>query len=200
MLRSPLLKEAAVAEGDVICRFDSQAGGGVVDPGGRAFELRIVADGGFVDDAVAFTVGPFGAPLFVAESGDESEREKDLFEHLSVGDLGFGFDAVFVSVFAGAALGKAFVRDGPLAGVVSDAQDLGAGAHLPVRGVVEDVAFKAARGVLGESSIQELPGETGHVRHFELDFSLDRHVQREYTAGRGTGAKHGAGRQATIRE
>ena len=79
--------------------------GSAVDPFGGAFELGVVADGRFVDDAVALAVAPLGAPFFIAEGGDEAEREKDLGERVAVGDLGFGFDAVLVAVFAGAGVG-----------------------------------------------------------------------------------------------
>ena len=105
MLLAPLIEEAAVAEGDVLGGIDAQAGGSAVDPFRGAFELGVVADGRFVDDAVAFAVVPLGAPLFIAKGGDEAKREKDLGERVAVGDLGFRFDAVLVAVFAGAGVG-----------------------------------------------------------------------------------------------
>ncbi len=112
MLLAPLVKEAAVAEGDVVGGSDAEAERGAVDPVGGAFEFGVVADGGFVNDAVALRtvfagVGPFGAPFFAAECGDEAEGEKELGERGAVGDLGFGLNAMFVAgdqLLKGAAL------------------------------------------------------------------------------------------------
>ncbi len=100
MLFAPLIEETAVAEGDVLGGIDAEAEGGAVDPCGGAFELRVVADGGFVDDAVAFAVGPLGAPFFVAEGGYEAEGKKELGQRVAMRDQGFGFDAMLMAVFA----------------------------------------------------------------------------------------------------
>jgi hypothetical protein len=183
VLLAPLVEEAAVAHRDVILGADAELKCCAVNPFCGAFELSVVADGGFVDDAVAFAVAPLGAPFFVAECGDKSKREKDIGEGVAVCDFSFGFDAVFVAILARAVIWKALVGDGPAAGIAADAEDLSAGAHLAGGGVVEDVAFKAARGMQFESSSLEALGEAGKVVDFEFDFGLDGHRQREYTAG-----------------
>jgi hypothetical protein len=77
---------------------------------------------------VALAVLPLGAPFFIAKRGDEAYGEKDGSQRIAVGDLGLGFNAVLVGVFAGTDVGQALVGDGPAAGVVADAQDLRAGA------------------------------------------------------------------------
>ena len=46
-------EQAAVALSEASGGVDAKTGEGIVDPGGRAFELRVVADGGLVDDEVA---------------------------------------------------------------------------------------------------------------------------------------------------
>jgi len=50
---APKIEETSVAEGDVVGRIDAQTGGGAVNPIRGAFELGIVADGGFIDHAMA---------------------------------------------------------------------------------------------------------------------------------------------------
>jgi len=56
VLGAPLVKKAAIAQGDVVGLVDTEALGGAVDPFGRSFELGVVADGGFVNHAMAFAV------------------------------------------------------------------------------------------------------------------------------------------------
>ncbi len=180
---APLLEEAAVAQGDVFLRGDAETGGGAVDPFRRAFELGIVADGGFIDDAVAFAVVPLGAPFLVAEGGDEAKGEKNFGKGVAVGDFSFSFNAVLVAVLSRAVGRQAFVSDNPAAGVAADAKNFGAGAHLALWRVVEDVALKAARGEERESGGLKPLGETGQVRYFEFDLGFDGHRKREYTAG-----------------
>src|ERR1017187_7433294 len=53
----PSEEEAAVALGEASGGVDAEPGEGIVDPGGRAFELRVVADGGLIDDEVAAGCG-----------------------------------------------------------------------------------------------------------------------------------------------
>lgn len=105
MLVAPGLEETSVAESHVLCGSDAEPGGGAVDPGGRALQLRVIADGGFVDDAVALAVGPFRAPLLITKRSNQSKTEKKLGERIAVGDSGLGFDAVFVAIFTGRLLG-----------------------------------------------------------------------------------------------
>ena len=164
VLVAPLVEEAAIAEGDVVGGLEAEAGGGAVDPFGGAFELGVVADGGFVDDAMAFAVVPLGAPFFVAEGGDEAEREKDLRRERCRRRPRFRFRRGACGVSSpGPVVGQALVGDGPAAGVAADAENLGAGAHLAVGRVVEDVALKAARSLQRESGGLEALGEGGEV-------------------------------------
>jgi hypothetical protein len=109
VLLAPLLEEAAVAEGDVIGWAEPMLAAARSIHSAVAFQFGVVADGGFVDHAMAFAVVPLGAPLLIAEGGDEAEREKDIRENGAVGDFGFGFNAVLVTVFAGAVVGEALV-------------------------------------------------------------------------------------------
>lgn len=171
----PLLKEPAIAEGDVLFCGDAESGGGAVDPGWRSFEFSVVANGGFVDDAVPFPVAPLAAPFLVTKGADQAQGEEDLFERGTIGDFGFGFDAVLVGVESGAVVGKAFVGYGPTACVAADAQNFGASAHLAVGGVVEHVTLEAARGEKRESCRGEPMSKTRQVVDFELDLSLNRH-------------------------
>jgi len=67
------LKEAAVAQGDVVGGLDGQTGGGAVNPIGGAFELGVIADGSLVYDAVAFARGPLCAPFFIAKRRNQAE-------------------------------------------------------------------------------------------------------------------------------
>ena len=194
MFLAPLIEKAAIAQGDVFPGCDSQAHGGAVNPFGRTFELCVVADGGLVDDAVAFAIVPLGAPLLVAEGSDKAKGKKDFSEGSAVGDFGFCFDAMLVAVFARTVGRDAFVGDGPAAGVAADAENFSACAHFSVGGVVEDVAFKAARGVERKASALKALGETGQVRNFELDLGLDGHGKGEYTA-EGAGSAQGKRRQ-----
>src|ERR1039458_10416683 len=95
-------------------------------------------------------VGPPRAPFFVAKCGDEADGVKNFSEGLAVGDFGFGFDAVLVGIFAGAGVRQALVGQQAVAGVVADAEDFSAGAHLAVGCVVEDVGLKGAGSLEGE--------------------------------------------------
>ena len=175
VILAPLLKQAAVAEGDVVPASHAKPSGGVVDPGRRTFELGVVADGSLVDDTMPFPIAPLGAPFFVAEGGDQPKREEDLLERGAVGDVGFSFNAMLVRVDPGAAVREPFVSNGPAAGIVANAQDLGARAHLSVGRVVEHVALKTARSQQRESCPLEAPGETGQVIYCEFYLGLDRH-------------------------
>ena len=109
---------------------------------------------------------------------DRAEGEKDLGEGRAVGDLGFGFDAVLVSVFAGAQVGEALVGEEAAAGIGADAEDFSAGAHLAVRGVVEDVGLEGAGGLKTKASGFEAAGEAGKVVDAEFDFGFDGHGQK----------------------
>jgi hypothetical protein len=181
VLLAPLVKEAAVTEGDVVGGSDAEAERGAVDPLGGALEFGIVADGGFVDDAVALRVvfagfGPFGAPFFIAECGDEAEGEKKLGERSAMRDLGFGFDAMLVPVFTRlACTRKALVSQRPVAGVVANAKNFGAGAHLAIRSVVESVRLKAARCFEAEAGGLEARGQGSQVVDAEFDLGFDGH-------------------------
>ena len=182
ILFAPLLEEAAVAQGNVLLRGDAQARGYAVNPFGGAFELGVVANRGFVDDAVTLSIVPLGAPFFVAEGLNKAERVEDFGKYSAVGDFGFSFDAVFVAILAWTVGRHAFVSDGPSSGVAADAEDLNAGAQLAVGRVVEDVALKAARGMELETGGFKALRKTGQVSHFEFDLGLDGHRKREYTA------------------
>jgi len=175
VLGAPLVKKAAIAQGNVVSLVDAKALGGAVDPFGRSFELGVVADGGFVNHAMAFAVLPLGAPFFVTKGGYKTQREEDLGESAAIGDFGLGFDAVLMAIFSRAVVGQALVGDGPAAGIAADAENFGTGTHAAVGGVVENVALKAARGVKGESRSLELLGEGGQVGHAEFDFGFDGH-------------------------
>jgi len=173
---APQVEEAAVTESDVLNGIDAEADGGAVDPLGCAFELGIVADGGFVDDAVAFTVGPLGAPLFVTEGGNQTERKKELLECVAVGDAGFGFDAMLVAVLGGdAGGGEPLIREGPAARVVADAEDFGTRAQLAIGRVVEYVAFEAARSLQAKAGGLEPLRKYGRIGEAEFDLGFDGH-------------------------
>ena len=189
-LLAPLLKEAAIAEDDVLRRLDAQAGGGAIDPLRRAFELGVVADGSLIDHAVAFAVGPLGAPFFITEGGNQAERQKDLSQSLAVGDLGLGLDPMLVRVFARPHIGQALVGDGPSAGIAANAQNLGAGAHRAIWRVVEDIALECARSLQAEAGSFEALGQSSHVVHAKFDLSLDGHrKERVYGSGQNSGCR-----------
>lgn len=180
VLLPPQLEEAAVAERDVLGRSDGQSCGDAVDPLRRAFELGELADGGFIDHAVTLAVRPLGAPLLVAKGGVEAEGMEDQGEVVAVGDFGFCFNAVFVRIFAGTNVRQALVGEDAAAGIVADAENLGAGAHFPVGGVIKDVALKAARGLHGEAGGREAVGQRGQVVDAEFDFGFDGHGELQF--------------------
>jgi len=179
MLLTPQIKEPAVAEREVLGRIHSEALRGAIDPLGRALELGVIADRGFVDDAVAFTVVPLGAPLFIAEGSDETEREKHAGQRVAVGDRGFSLDAVFVTAFAGRSCRHPFVRQRPTACVIANAQNLSSRAHLAVGSVIENVALKAARSLNAKAGGLEALCQIRQVSDAEFDLGFDRH-ETEY--------------------
>ena len=182
MLLAPDVEKTAVAEGDVLGGIDAEGGGGSIDPVARAFEFGEVADRGFVDDAVAFAQGQFGAPFLVTEGGDEADGEEDLDEGFAVGDFGFGFDAMLVGILARAQVGKTLVSEDAATGVVADAENFSAGAQLAAGGVVEDVGLEAAGSLQGESGGLETMGEAGKIVDAEFDFGFDGHDERQLPA------------------
>jgi len=181
VLLAPLVKEAAVAEGDVVGGIDAETEGSAIDPFGGAFEFGVIADGGFIDDAVAIhavfaEVGPFGAPFFIAEGGDEAEGEKEVGERGAMSDLGFGFNAMLVAAFTrNSGAREALVGQRPVACVAADAEDFGAGAHEAVGSVVEGVALEAARSFEAEAGGVEACGKSAEVVDTEFDLGFDGH-------------------------
>jgi len=184
VIDAPLVKETAVAEGDVAGGIDAETGGRAVNPIGRAFELGVVADGRFIDDAVPLAVGPLGAPFFIVESGDEAEGEKKLGERTALSDRGFSFDAMLVTIgiwitrARGCGAGKSLVSESPMTRVTANAKDFGAGAHLAIRRVVKSVAFEAARSFEAKAGGFEPLGEGGEIGNAEFDLGFDGHGSR----------------------
>ncbi len=69
------------------------------------------------------------------------------------------------------------MRQRPAARVAADAQNLGAGAHLAVGRVVEDVALKGARGLQAKTGGFKALREGRQVGYAEFDFGFDGHRQ-----------------------
>ena len=177
MFLSPLLEETAVAQGDVLGAVNTETTGRPVDPFRGAFKFGEIADGGFVDDAMALSVFPFAAPLFIAKGRNKSKGTENLRQGLAVRNVGLGFDAVLVGILAGPLVGKAFMGQHPSAGVAAQAQNLSPGAHSAVGGVVECVALKAPRCLLAESGRLKLSGKGDGVFEAKFDFGFDCHDQ-----------------------
>jgi len=146
MFRTPLLEEPSVAERNVLRPLNPEPRRRLVDPLRASFQFGEVSDGRLVHDAMAFTVVPFSAPLFITERGDQPERAKDIHQSISVGDSGLRFDTVLVGIFTGTGVGQPFVGQGPSAGVVADAENFGARPHLAVGRVVQHIVLKTPRG------------------------------------------------------
>ena len=142
---TPLIEEAAIAEGEELAGVDAEFATGLVDPVRGTFELGIDADGGFVENAVAGGVSELSAPFFVDEGGLESELGEDMAEGLAVLDLGLGFFAVFVAGGVVVVLGEAFVGDDAAIAVLTDTEDGRLRAEAAVGRVVEDIALEGAR-------------------------------------------------------
>jgi hypothetical protein len=175
MLLTPQIKEPAVAEREVLGRIHAKALRGAIDPLGQALELGVIADRGFVNDAAAFAVMPLGAPLFITEGRDETEREKYAGQGVAVGNRSFSLDAVLVAAFAGRRRRQPFVRQRPPACVAANAQNLSTRAHLAVGSVIEHVALKAARSFNAKAGGLEALCKTPKVSDAEFDLSFDRH-------------------------
>jgi len=109
------------------------------------------------------------------EDGNEAEGGEDFCERRAVGELGFGFDAMLVTIFSDAGVGNALVGENPAAAVLADAEDFAFLTQATVRGVIEDVALEAA----GSDEMEADGGERGfqldRIADAELDFSLDCH-------------------------
>jgi hypothetical protein len=150
----PVQEELAVAVGEAGRGVDAEFREGLVDPGGWAFELGVVADRGLVDHQMrgdfgvdADGVRPLRAVLLVGESRNVSKLKKYLGEGFALGDDGFCLDADLVAsgVDGGLLVGLAFVRDGTERAVLADAEDLPARAEVAIGSVVEGVVFEGAR-------------------------------------------------------
>jgi hypothetical protein len=73
------------------------------------------------------------------------------------------------------------VGDRPAAGISADAQNLGAGAHLAVGRVVENIALEGARSLQREAGGLEALGEAGNIGESveaEFDLGFDGHGQQ----------------------
>jgi len=174
---APQIEEAAVAEREIVGSVDAKVAGGAVDPGGRALQFGVVADGSFVDNAMALAISPLGAPFFIAERSGEAEGKKDVGQGVAIGDRGFRLDAVFVAAFTRRTGRQAFVGQRPSARVIADAQNLSARAQPAVGRVIEDVALKAARCLHAKAGGLKALGEARRVGNAEFDFGFDRHRQ-----------------------
>jgi len=176
-----LFEEAAVAEGHLILGSYAQFLRDVVDPVRWAFQFCEGSDGGFVYYTVTVAVGPLGAPLFVAKDGDEADGGEDLGEGGSVGELGFGFDAVLVAIFTDTGIGYAFVGEKPAAVVAADADQFAFQAQGAVGSVVEDVALEATGSDEMEADRGQVCFQLCRAGDAELDFCFDRCHCPEYT-------------------
>lgn len=175
MVGAPELKEASVAEGNVIGMVHGEKNGHPVNPFRFAFKLGKVADGRFIHDAVAAAVAPLGAPFLIAEGGNQPDGSEDLGKVVAVANFCFRFNAMLVRVFSGTAIGKALVGERAAAGVVADAKNLRAGAHLAVGGVVENVGLEGARSLQDEARGEQTPGEGLKVVDAEFNLGFYRH-------------------------
>ncbi len=119
---------------------------------------------------------PFGTPFFIAECSDQAEGEKELGERGAVGDLGFGFDAVLVAVFTWLARTReTLVGQGPVAGVVANPENFGAGTHLAIGSVVESIRLEAAGCFEAETGGLEACGQGAEVVDAKFDLGFDGH-------------------------
>ncbi len=179
MLHAPLLEESAVTKGDVIRGIDAETQGCAINPLGGAFEFRKVADGCFIDDAVALAVGPLGAPFFITKRRNESKTKEKLCERIAVRDAGLGFNAVLVSVLGrDVRTGKALMRERPAARVATDAENLGAGAHLAIGRVVEGICLEAARSFQAKTRGFEALLKCSEVGDTEFDLGFESHAYK----------------------
>lgn len=140
---------------------------------------------------MACVVGPFGAPFFITKGRDEAERREDFAEGRPVGELGFGFDAMLVAVFADAVVGNAFVSEDPAAAVLTDAEDFAALTQTAVGGVVEGVALEAAWGDEMEADGGKRRFQLGWIADAELDFGFNCHCAEYKRQGIGRDASDG---------
>src|SRR5664279_2186168 len=125
MLRPPLLEESPVTQRQVLGVLHSQPRRRAINPIRSAFELGVVADRRLIDDAVALVVAPLTAPFLVTECRNQSQRKENRSQRLAIRDLGLGFNAVLVPVFARARIRQPLVGQRPYAAVAANAQDLG---------------------------------------------------------------------------
>ncbi len=175
VLLAPQIEEAAVTQRQVFFAVDAEPRGGAINPFGRALEFRIIADGRLVDDTMSLTVFPLGTPLLIAKGRDETEGEEDGLERAAIRNFRFGFDAMFMAIFAGTVVRQTLVGERPTAAVVANAQNLSVGAHLAIGCVIEDVAFEAAWRLQAESGGSEPLLENCQVSDSEFDLGLDSH-------------------------
>ena len=183
VLNTPLFKQPAVAQRNVIFTPDADPRGRTVDPFGRSFQFGVVADWRFIYNAMAFAIVPFGAPLFVLKGGHQAQRFKYFFEGSPIGHVRFCFNAVLVRVNAGPIVGQSLVRYRPAPAVTANPQYFSAGTHAAVWRVVKYVALECARSVQCKSGSRKPLRETGQVSDFEFDFGLDSH-RKERVYGR----------------
>jgi hypothetical protein len=175
----PVEKELAVAVGEAGGGIDAKIGQGLIDPGCGTFELRIVADRGFVDDEMGGGggvqgVGPLGAELLVDEGWNVAELAEDLSQCGPLCDGGLSFDANFVAggVDGSLLIGLALVGEGAEVAILTDTKDLPPATDVAVGGVVEGVVLEGAGRGQMKTEFAEAALEGLWIGNGELQFDL----------------------------
>lgn len=166
---APVLEEPSITKGHQRGRVEAEAGGDGVDPFLRPLQFCEIADGGFVEDAMARSIGVFGTPLLIDKDRFVSELAEDDSKSVAVGNFGLGFYAAFVAGGRIVVGGHALVGEEPMVAVSSDSENRAAGAEAAVGRVVECIALEAAE---GNDSEPEAPNALLKLRKV-LDAKLD---------------------------
>lgn len=170
---APLFEESSVAEGHERSGVEAEARGDGVDPFFRAFQFGKVADGGFIEDAMAISVGVFGPPFFINKDRLIAELAENYSESIAIGDCGFGFETAFVARGGIVVGGHAFVGKQPAVSVSPDSENGVAGAKVAVGRVVERVALESAGRDDAKAEGAEMLLKVGNVLDTKLDFGFN---------------------------
>ena len=171
----PREEQLAVAQRNAGCRVDPEQHQHVVDPVGRPFQLRKIANRSLVQDKM----GPRNigmcvlAPiLLVAEGWTVAQTCEDFSERRAVSYFRFRLDPNLIHAGRIFVIRVPLVRDDVVPAILADPQNLTASLQISVRRVVQSVLLKGSGSLKMETRLVKLPFEGGEGYYRDLDFDL----------------------------
>src|SRR5215472_10071979 len=166
----PVGEQLRVGKRDVLLGGNVQQAGCRINPLWRAFNLAVVADGGFVQNHVTGRVAPLAAELLIAKARLESELFKYPGSGLAIFDRGLDLAPRLVTPWLRAAF--VLISEGPFCAELAHPQQGAPAAKLTPRLIIEGVQLVGSRRKELETGASQAAGEGCHILDQELDFDF----------------------------